>query len=90
MRIGLEMVKNGEAGAFVSAGNTGALMATSKFVLKTIQGISRPAICTVLPGIKGHTYMLDLGANLECTPDNLAESTPASGVGGPGNPYSFH
>ena len=53
--------------------NTGALMATSKFVLKTIRGISRPAICTALPGIHDHTHMLDLGANLECEAENLAE-----------------
>ncbi len=73
MRVAINLVKDGAVQACVSAGNTGALMATSKFVLKTIQGISRPAICTVLPGIKGHTHMLDLGANPECTPENLAE-----------------
>lgn len=73
MRVAIDLVKSGEVQACVSAGNTGALMATSKFVLKTIKGISRPAICTVLPGIQGHTHMLDLGANLECTPENLAE-----------------
>ena len=73
MRVAINLVKEGRVQACVSAGNTGALMATSKFVLKTIQGISRPAICTTLPGINGHTHMLDLGANLECTPENLAE-----------------
>ena len=73
MRVAINLVKDGAVQACVSAGNTGALMATSKFVLKTIKGISRPAICTVLPGIKGHTHMLDLGANPECTPENLAE-----------------
>ncbi len=73
MRVAINLVKSGEAHACVSAGNTGALMATSKFVLKTIRGISRPAICTALPGIKGHTHMLDLGANLECEPENLLE-----------------
>ncbi len=73
MRVAINLVKDGTVQACVSAGNTGALMATGKFVLKTIQGISRPAICTVLPGIKGHTHMLDLGANLECSPQNLAE-----------------
>jgi glycerol-3-phosphate acyltransferase PlsX len=73
MRVAINLVKEGEVQACVSAGNTGALMATSKFVLKTIRGISRPAICTILPGIAGHSYMLDLGANLECTPENLAE-----------------
>lgn len=73
MRVAIDLVKEGRVQACVSAGNTGALMATSKFVLKTIQGISRPAICTLLPGINGHTHMLDLGANLECDPENLAE-----------------
>jgi len=73
MRVAINLVKEGGVQACVSAGNTGALMATSKFVLKTIQGISRPAICTTLPGINGHTHMLDLGANLECSPENLAE-----------------
>ena len=73
MRVAINLVKDNTVQACVSAGNTGALMATSKFVLKTIQGISRPAICSLLPGVKGHTHMLDLGANLECTPENLAE-----------------
>jgi glycerol-3-phosphate acyltransferase PlsX len=73
MRVAINLVKEGSVQACVSAGNTGALMATSKFVLKTVRGISRPAICTILPGINGHTHMLDLGANLECTPENLAE-----------------
>ena len=57
MRVAINLVKEGGVQACVSAGNTGALMATSKFVLKTIQGISRPAICTILPGINGaHPY----------------------------------
>jgi len=91
MRIAINLVKEGRVQACVSAGNTGALMATSKFVLKTIKGISRPAICTVLPGIKSHTYMLDLGANTECTPENLAEfalmgSVLAQSVEGISNP----
>jgi len=73
MRVAINLVQDGTVQACVSAGNTGALMATSKFVLKTIRGISRPAICTALPGIKGHTHMLDLGANLECEPENLVE-----------------
>ncbi|MFT5397223.1 MAG: glycerol-3-phosphate acyltransferase PlsX [Gammaproteobacteria bacterium] len=73
MRVAINLVKDKEVHACVSAGNTGALMATGKFVLKMINGISRPAICTILPGIKGHTHMLDLGANLECTPENLRE-----------------
>jgi glycerol-3-phosphate acyltransferase PlsX len=73
MRVAINLVKEKQVQACVSAGNTGALMATGKFVLKTIKGISRPAICTILPGIKGHTHMLDLGANLECTPQILLE-----------------
>lgn len=73
MRVAIDLVKAKTVQACVSAGNTGALMATSKFVLKTIPGISRPAICTMLPAISGHTHMLDLGANLECTPENLCE-----------------
>ncbi|MCP4877613.1 MAG: phosphate acyltransferase PlsX [Gammaproteobacteria bacterium] len=91
MRVAINLVKDGTVQACVSAGNTGALMATSKFVLKTIRGISRPAICTILPGINGHTHMLDLGANLECTPENLAEfalmgSVLAQSVEGISNP----
>jgi len=73
MRVAINLVKSKEVQACVSAGNTGALMATGKFVLKTIPGISRPAICTMLPSMKGATHMLDLGANLECTPENLRE-----------------
>ena len=73
MRVAINLVQQGAVQACVSAGNTGALMATSKFVLKTIHGISRPAICTRLPGIHGSTHMLDLGANPDCTPEILAE-----------------
>ena len=73
MRVAIDLVKAGEVQACVSAGNTGALMATGKFVLKMIRGISRPAICAILPGINGHTHMLDLGANVECSPENLRE-----------------
>ncbi|HKJ53533.1 MAG TPA: phosphate acyltransferase PlsX [Gammaproteobacteria bacterium] len=73
MRVAINLVHEGRVQACVSAGNTGALMATSKFVLKTIRGISRPAICTRLPGIHGSTHMLDLGANPDCTPEILAE-----------------
>src|SRR5450830_1410169 len=64
MRVAINLVKDGEANAAVSAGNTGALMAVSRYVLKTIPGVDRPAICTILPNQKdGPTYMLDLGAN---------------------------
>ncbi len=73
MRIAIDLVKSGEAHACVSAGNTGALMAISRFVLKTLPGIDRPAICTVLPTMKGHTYVLDLGANVDCSPEHLLQ-----------------
>ena len=65
MRVAVDLVKDGTAHACVSAGNTGALMATARFVLKTLPGIDRPAICSALPTIKGHTHVLDLGANIE-------------------------
>jgi len=74
MRVAVNLVKNGEAHACVSAGNTGALMAISRFVLKTIAGIDRPAIATVLPNMQGgYTYVLDLGANVDCTPEQLMQ-----------------
>lgn len=71
MRVAINLVKDGLAGACVSAGNTGALMATARFVLKMIPGIDRPAIIATLPSIRGHTYVLDLGANVECTAEHL-------------------
>lgn len=73
MRVGVNLIKNGEAQACVSAGNTGALIATSRFVLKTLPGIDRPALAVILPTIKGHTYMLDLGANVDCSPEQLLQ-----------------
>lgn len=73
MRVAINLVKENKVQACVSAGNTGALMATSKFVLKTIKGISRPAICGMLPAITGQTYMLDLGANIDVTSESLLE-----------------
>ncbi len=73
MRIAIDLVKEGRAQACVSAGNTGALMGTAKFVLKTIPGIDRPAICAVLPTRKGQVYALDLGANADCTPEHLVQ-----------------
>ncbi len=74
MRIAVNLVKSGEAHACVSAGNTGALMAISRFVLKTLPGIDRPAIATVLPNMRStNTYVLDLGANVDCTADNLLQ-----------------
>jgi glycerol-3-phosphate acyltransferase PlsX len=74
MRVAINLVKSGEAHACVSAGNTGALMAISRFVLKTLPGIDRPAIATVLPNLKRtKTYVLDLGANVDCTAENLVQ-----------------
>jgi glycerol-3-phosphate acyltransferase PlsX len=73
MRVAINLVKDGTAHACVSAGNTGALMATARFVLKTLPDIERPAICAVLPTLKGHTYMLDLGANVDCTAEHLLQ-----------------
>lgn len=73
MRIAINLVKSGEAQACISAGNTGALLATSRFVLKTIPGIDRPALAVVLPTISGHTYVLDLGANVNCTAEHLLQ-----------------
>lgn len=73
MYMAIDAVRKGEAQAVVSAGNTGALMAISKLVLKTIQKIHRPAIVSVMPHINGKYVMLDLGANTECSAINLAE-----------------
>jgi glycerol-3-phosphate acyltransferase PlsX len=73
MRVAINLVKAREAQACVSAGNTGALMATSRFVLKTLADIERPAICGILPSMNGRTYMLDLGANVDCTPLQLLQ-----------------
>jgi phosphate acyltransferase len=73
MRVSINLVKSGEASACVSAGNTGALMATARFVLKTLPGIDRPAIASVLPNKNGQTYMMDLGANADCTPEHLLQ-----------------
>jgi glycerol-3-phosphate acyltransferase PlsX len=71
MRVALDLVKAGEADACVSAGNTGALMATARFVLKMLPGIDRPAIITAMPSLHGRTYMLDLGANVDCSAEHL-------------------
>ncbi|OGA40545.1 MAG: phosphate acyltransferase [Betaproteobacteria bacterium RIFCSPLOWO2_12_FULL_62_13] len=73
MRVAIDLVKSGEANACVSAGNTGALMAISRFVLKTLPGIDRPAIASILPTLKGHTYVLDLGANVDCSAEHLLQ-----------------
>ncbi|EPZ16042.1 phosphate acyltransferase [Thauera terpenica 58Eu] len=73
MRVAVDLVKADEACAAVSAGNTGALMAISRFVLKTLPGIDRPAIASVLPSMTGHTYVLDLGANVDCSAEHLLQ-----------------
>jgi phosphate acyltransferase len=74
MRVAIDLLKAGEAAAVVSAGNTGALMAISRFVLKMLPGIDRPAIASILPTINGgRIYALDLGANVDCEPQHLLE-----------------
>lgn len=73
MRVMADLVKRGEADAGVSAGNTGALMAVSRFVLKTMVGIDRPAIATVLPTQRGSCHVLDLGANVDCSAEHLLQ-----------------
>jgi glycerol-3-phosphate acyltransferase PlsX len=91
MRLAIDLVKSGEAHACVSAGNTGALMGTAKFVLKTLPGIDRPAICAALPTRTGQVFMLDLGANADCGPEHLLQfaimgAMLASALGGIANP----
>lgn len=71
MRVTVEQVKKGQAYACVSAGNTGALMAISRYILKMLPGIDRPAICTTLPGVGNHTHILDLGANVDSSAEQL-------------------
>ena len=73
LRVAVNLVKDGIAQAAVSAGNTGALMATARFVLKTLPGIDRPAIVTTLPTMHDHVHVLDLGANVDCTPEQLLQ-----------------
>ncbi|KAH0434665.1 hypothetical protein KCU90_g4732, partial [Aureobasidium melanogenum] len=73
MRVALNRVKENEAQACISAGNTGALMAVSRYVLKTLSGIERPAIAFALPNPDGYTMMLDLGANVDCEPQHLLQ-----------------
>ncbi|ANB03251.1 phosphate acyltransferase PlsX [Ectothiorhodospira sp. BSL-9] len=91
MRVAINLVKHQQADACVSAGNTGALMATARYVLKTLPGIDRPAIITAIPAIKGHTHMLDLGANVDCSASHLYQfavmgSELASAVDNVANP----
>ena len=72
MRVAITLVQDGRANACVSAGNTAALMALSRYILKTMPGVDRPAICTLIPNQKDcPTYMLDLGANVDCSPHHL-------------------
>jgi glycerol-3-phosphate acyltransferase PlsX len=73
MRVAINLVKDGEASACVSAGNTGALMATSRYVLKTLPGIDRPAIASTMPTVDGHTLVLDLGANVDSSAEHLLQ-----------------
>ena len=73
MRVAINLIKEEKAQACISAGNTGALMATARYVLKMLPGIDRPAIASSLPNQKGTTYMLDLGANTDCTAENLLQ-----------------
>lgn len=71
MRVAINLVRDGVAQACVSAGNTGALMATARFVLKMLPGIDRPAICAIMPGTEGNTHLLDLGANVDSSSEQL-------------------
>jgi glycerol-3-phosphate acyltransferase PlsX len=73
MRIAIDLVKEGEADAVISAGNTGALMAMSKIVFRALEGIDRPAICTIVPTKKGSSILLDMGANSDCDAENLTQ-----------------
>jgi phosphate acyltransferase len=73
MALAIDAVAEGRADGVVSAGNTGALMALAKFVLKTLPGIDRPAIASFIPTRRGESVMLDLGANVDCDPDNLVQ-----------------
>ncbi len=73
MGLAIQAVKEGQAKVALSAGNTGALMALSKFTLRTMPGIDRPALASLLPTLRGESVMLDLGANIECNEENLAQ-----------------
>jgi len=74
MRVGLRLVRDGEAGAFISAGNTGAAMATAKMVLGGLPGVDRPALVAIIPTATGTvSTLLDVGANVDCKPQNLEQ-----------------
>ncbi len=82
MRIAIDLVKDGTAQACVSSGNTGALMAMARYVLKMLPGVDRPAICTTMPGINGQTHILDLGANVVSDSDQLFQFAVMGSVRG--------
>jgi len=73
IRVAFNLIKNGEASAVVSAGNSGATMAAGMFVLKRIRGIDRPAIATIVPNLNDQTLVLDVGGNVDCKPQHLAQ-----------------
>jgi glycerol-3-phosphate acyltransferase PlsX len=73
IRVANELVKSGEAVAVISAGHTGAAMATSLFVLRPVEGVERPAIATFMPTVKGTSIILDVGANVDCKPNHLLQ-----------------
>ena len=73
IRIGLELVKRGEADAFISAGNTGAVMATALIILGPLPGVERPAIALIVPTLRGHSILLDVGANADCKARHLVQ-----------------
>jgi glycerol-3-phosphate acyltransferase PlsX len=73
IRVGAHLVREGRADGFVSAGNTGAVMAGSKVALGTIHGIDRPAVCAILPNLKGRSVWLDVGANVDCRPHHILQ-----------------
>lgn len=73
IRVAIDLVKSGEADAFVSAGNTGAAMATAKILLGALKGVERPGIATILPTVKGVALLLDVGANVDCRPRHLLQ-----------------
>lgn len=73
IRVAFDLVKSGQAGAVVSTGNSGATMAAGMFVLKRVKGVDRPAIATVMPNQKNETVVLDMGANVDCKPQNLQQ-----------------
>lgn len=71
MRVAIDLLHTNQVDALVSAGNTGALMAMGCYVLKTLPGITRPAICSAVPSATGHSYLLDLGANVDSSAEHL-------------------